>query len=60
MSDKQQLECRFKQEHNFPITTPIDDVYDEKVFLQNYELYTLKKGNVLNYAKFIELTGGFG
>jgi hypothetical protein len=33
----------------------IDDVYDECVLLEGYQLYTLRKGNVLKYMSIMEL-----
>ena len=34
----------------------IDDVYDEKVFLEGHQLYTLRKGSVLNYMSLHEMS----
>lgn len=35
----------------------MDDVYDEKVYLDGHQLSTLKKGNILNYMALMELEG---
>ena len=35
----------------------LDDVYDEKVYIEDHELYTLKKGNVLQYMALMECVG---
>ena len=35
----------------------MDDVYDEKVYLDGHQLSTLKKGNILNYMALMELDG---
>lgn len=35
----------------------IDDVYDEKVFLDDHQLYTLRAGNALNFMALMEMTG---
>ena len=33
----------------------IDDVYDERVYIEGHQLYTLKAGNVLNHVSLMEL-----
>ena len=33
----------------------IDDVYDEKVFLDGHQLYTLRPGNALNFMALMEM-----
>jgi hypothetical protein len=35
----------------------MDDVYDKRVYLENHQLSTLKKGNILNYMALMELEG---
>jgi hypothetical protein len=35
----------------------MDDVYDEKVVLEGYSLYSLREGNVLQYMSLMELEG---
>ena len=33
----------------------LDDVYDEKVYLEDHELYSLRTGSVINYMALMEM-----
>ena len=55
--NKKDKVCQHEHQIKNYLKNQIDDVYDEKVVLEGYELYCLRKGASLDYMSLMELKG---